>query len=57
MAARWLQFGQLVSGILIFTTGVVQIAFAQLVERDRDRALAVLGAGGVLYGTRLMATL
>jgi phosphoserine phosphatase RsbU/P len=57
VAVRWLQFGQLVSGILIFTTGVVQIAFAQLVERDRDRALAVLGAGGVLYGTRLMATL
>jgi sigma-B regulation protein RsbU (phosphoserine phosphatase) len=57
VAARWLQFAQLVSGILIFTTGVVQIAFAELVERERNRALATLGGGGVLYGARLMASL
>jgi sigma-B regulation protein RsbU (phosphoserine phosphatase) len=55
--ARWLQFAQLVSAILIFTTGALQIAFAQLVERTRDRALATLGIAGVLYGVRLLGTL
>jgi phosphoserine phosphatase RsbU/P len=54
LAHGWLQFGQLVAGVLIFTTGAVQCAFSRPFRRDRSPALAALGVAGVLYGVRLL---
>lgn len=55
LVRRWLQFGQLVAGVLILTAGLVQLAFSHLFHRDRNRALAALGTAGLLYGGRLLA--
>jgi sigma-B regulation protein RsbU (phosphoserine phosphatase) len=55
LVRRWLQFAQLVAGVLIFTAGVVQCAFSHPFRRDRNRALIALGIAGVLYGVRLLA--
>jgi sigma-B regulation protein RsbU (phosphoserine phosphatase) len=54
LIGRWLQFGQLVAGVLIFTAGAVQYAFSRPFCRERNPALAVLGVAGVLYGARLL---
>jgi sigma-B regulation protein RsbU (phosphoserine phosphatase) len=51
---RWLLFGQFVSGVLIFTTGLLQCAFSRPFDRRRNRALLALGIAGVLYGVRLL---
>jgi phosphoserine phosphatase RsbU/P len=51
---RWLQFAQLVAGVLIFTAGAVQCAFSHPFRRDRNRALLALGVAGMLYGIRLL---
>jgi len=55
LAARWLQFAQLVAGVLIFTIGAVQCVLSRAFRRDRNTALAALGLAGVLYGGRLLA--
>ena len=52
---RWLEFAQLVAGVLIFTAGAVQFAFSHPFRRDRNRALLALGVCGALYGVRLLA--
>ncbi len=54
---RWLQFAQLVAGVLIFTAGAVQCAFSHPFRRDRNLALGSLGIAGVLYGVRLLGGL
>jgi phosphoserine phosphatase RsbU/P len=51
---RWLQFAQLVAGVLIFTTGAAQCVFAHPFRRDRNPGLAALGVAGMLYGVRLL---
>jgi sigma-B regulation protein RsbU (phosphoserine phosphatase) len=55
LVRRWLQFGQLAAGVLIFTAGLIQLAFSHPFRRDRNRALAALGTAGLLYGGRLLA--
>jgi sigma-B regulation protein RsbU (phosphoserine phosphatase) len=52
---RWLQFAQLVAGVLIFAAGLVLGAYSRPFRRDSNRALAPLGITGLLYGTRLLA--
>jgi phosphoserine phosphatase RsbU/P len=54
LAHRWLQFAQLVAGVLIFTTGAVQCAIAHPFRRDRNPGLVALGIAGLLYGVRLL---
>ena len=48
---RWLEFAQLVAGVLIFTAGAVQFAFSHPFRRDRNRALLALGVCGALYAS------
>jgi sigma-B regulation protein RsbU (phosphoserine phosphatase) len=54
LGLRWLQFAQLVAGVLIFTTGAAQCVFAHPFRRNRNPALAALGVAGMLYGVRLL---
>ncbi len=53
---RWLQFAQLVAGVLIFTTGAAQCVFAHPFRRSRNPGLAALGVAGMLYGVRLLGS-
>jgi hypothetical protein len=56
LVSRWLQFGQLFAGVLIFTAGALQYAFSHPFRRERNLALAFLakGVNGLLVITTIV---